>query len=154
MTGFQFYRLATYDRYRQHNSCSLYQQTGWDPFPYHVTSSSGSVPISGHSHSGQTHSRLSKPDSGPPILVEPAHNNRVGSPPRNRDVGTPTVNMLATVHNTHLPQFRSPILEPQAWSPLLSKVIQKPRTTQEGEVILIAPWWPHNCSFHIYYVFV
>ena len=26
--------------------------------------------------------------------------------------------------------------------PLLSKVIQKLRTTQEGEVILIAPWWP------------
>ena len=25
--------------------------------------------------------------------------------------------------------------------PLLSKVIQKLRTTQEGEVILIAPWW-------------
>ena len=26
--------------------------------------------------------------------------------------------------------------------PLLSKVIQKIRTTQEGEVILTAPWWP------------
>ena len=26
--------------------------------------------------------------------------------------------------------------------PLLSKVIQKLRTTQEDEVILIAPWWP------------
>ena len=25
---------------------------------------------------------------------------------------TPTVNMLATVHNTHLSQFRSPILDP------------------------------------------
>ena len=79
--------------------------------------------------------------------------------------GTPTVNMLATVHNTHLPQFMSPILVPQAlaidalsqdWQgrlmfmfplfPLLSKVIQKLRTTQEGEVILISPWWPHNCS--------
>ena len=38
--------------------------------------------------------------------------------------------------------------------PLLSRVIQKLRTTQEGEVILIAPWCPHNHGFHIYYVFV
>ena len=75
--------------------------------------------------------------------------------------GTPTVDMFATVHNIHLPQFMSPISEPgalaidalsQDWQgrsmfmfppfPLLSKVIQKLRTTQEGEVILIAPWWP------------
>ena len=40
--------------------------------------------------------------------------------------------------------------------PLLSKVIQKLRTTQEGEVILIAylPGGHHNHGFHIYYVFV
>ena len=73
--------------------------------------------------------------------------------------------MLATVHNTHLPQFVSPILELRAllidalsqdWQgrsmfmfppfPLLSKVIQKLRTTQEGEMILIAylPGGHHN----------
>ena len=28
--------------------------------------------------------------------------------------GTPTVDMFATVHNTHLPQFISPIPEPRA----------------------------------------
>ena len=28
--------------------------------------------------------------------------------------GTPTVDMFATVHNTHLPQFMSPIPEPPA----------------------------------------
>ena len=73
--------------------------------------------------------------------------------------GTPAVDMFATVHNTHLPQFMSPVPEPQAltidalyqdWHrqlmfmfplfPLLSKVIQKLRTTQEGEVILVAAW--------------
>ena len=67
--------------------------------------------------------------------------------------------MIATVHNTHLPQFVSPILQPRAlaidalpqdWQvrsmfmfppfPLLSKAIQKLRTTQEGEVILIASY--------------
>ena len=68
---------------------------------------------------------------------------------------------FATVCNMHLPQFMSPVPEPRAlaidalsqdWQgrsmymlppfPLLNKVIQKLRTTQEGEVILIAPWWP------------
>ena len=128
---------------------------------------------SGQNHSGQTHSRLSKPDSGPPTFPNQPITTEWGLHPKIGMWGTPTVNMLATVHNTHLPQFMSPILEPQAlaidalshdWQgrlmfmfplfPLLSKVIQKLSTTQEGEVILIAPWWPHNCSFHIYYVFV
>ena len=73
----------------------------------------------GHSHSGQTISGLSKRDSGPPILAEPAHNNRVESPPRKsepdlRDLGTLSMDMFDTVHNTHLPQFMSPILEPRA----------------------------------------
>ena len=69
--------------------------------------------------------------------------------------GTPTVGMFATVHKTHLPQFISQIQEPHAlaidalsqeWQgrsmymyplfPLLSKVIQKLRTTQDGEVAI------------------
>ena len=75
--------------------------------------------------------------------------------------------MLATDHNTHLPQFVSPIMEPRALLidalsqdfppfPLLSKVIQKLRTTEDGEVILIAylPGGHHNHGFHIYFVFV
>ena len=33
----------SYDRYGQHYISVLYQQTGWDPFPYPVTSSTGSV---------------------------------------------------------------------------------------------------------------
>ena len=94
------------------------------------------------------------------------------SPPRNSepnlwDMGnSTTVDMFTTVHNTHLPQFMSPILEPRAlvidalsqvrqgrsmymFSPfrLLSKVIQKLRTIQDGEVILIAPWWPSQLWF-------
>ena len=87
---FSFMGPPTYDSYRQHYLCSLYQQTGWDPFPYPVMSSSGSVPMatnSRHSHPGQTHSGLSKHDrsSGLPISAEPAHNNRVKAPPRNSD---------------------------------------------------------------------
>ena len=74
--------------------------------------------------------------------------------------GTPVVDRFATVHNTHLPQFMALVPEPRAltidalsqdWQGrsmymfppflLLNKVIQKLRTTQTGEVILIAPWW-------------
>ena len=71
--------------------------------------------------------------------------------------GTPVVDMFATVFNACLPQFMSPIPEPRAlvvdalsqdWQgrsmymfppfPLLNKVIQKLRSTQEAEVILVA----------------
>ena len=72
--------------------------------------------------------------------------------------GTPVVDRFATVHNMHLPQFMALVPEPralaidalsQAWQGrsmymfppflLLNKVIQKLRTTQTGELILIAP---------------
>ena len=74
--------------------------------------------------------------------------------------------LVCPVHSTHLTQFMSQIMEPRApaidalsqdWQgqsmymfppfSLLSKVIQKLRTTQEGEVILIAPWWPSQPWF-------
>ena len=80
--------------------------------------------------------------------------------------GTPVVDMFATVSISRLPQFISPVPEPrtlavdalsQDWQgrsmymfppfPLLSKVIQKQRWTQEAEVILIAPWWPKQSWF-------
>ena len=126
---FSFMGPPNYDRYRKHYNCSLYQETGRDPFPYLAMSSSGSVPMatnSRHSHPGQTHSGLSKPKSS-----------------SGRGELQHWTCMLATVHNTHLPQFVSPISEPRAlaidalsqdWQgslmfmfppfPLLSKVIQ------------------------------
>ena len=74
--------------------------------------------------------------------------------------GTPVENRFATVHNMHLPQFMALVPEPRAlainalsqdWQGrsmymfppflLLNKVIQKLRTSQTGEVILIASWW-------------
>ena len=79
---------------------------------------------------------------------------------------TPVVDRFATVHNTHLPQFMALVPEPRAlaidalsqdWQGksmymfppflLLNKVIQKLRTTQTGEMILIAPWWPSQPWF-------
>ena len=80
--------------------------------------------------------------------------------------GTPEVDMFATLSNSHLPRFMSPIPEPRAlavdalsqdWQgrsmymfppfPLLSKVMQKLRSTQVAEVILVAPWWPSQSWF-------
>ena len=80
--------------------------------------------------------------------------------------GTPEVDMFATLSNSHLPRFMSPIPEPRAlavdalsqdWQgrsmymfppfPLLNKVMQKLRSTQVAEVILVAPWWPSQSWF-------
>ena len=80
--------------------------------------------------------------------------------------GTPEVDMFATLSNSHLPRFMSPVPEPRAlavdalsqdWQgrsmymfppfPLLSKVMQKLRSTQVAEVILVAPWWPSQSWF-------
>ena len=71
--------------------------------------------------------------------------------------GTPEVDMFATLSNSHLPRFMSPVPEPRAlavdalsqdWQvrsmymfppfPLLSKVVQKLRSTHVAEVILVA----------------
>ena len=104
--------------------------------------------------------RLSRPNQ--PITIEWSLNPKIVK----RIFRTLIVDMFATVHNTHLPQFMSPIPEPRAlaihalsqdWQgrsmymfpplPLLNKSIQKIRSTQEGEVILIAPWWPSQWWF-------
>ena len=80
--------------------------------------------------------------------------------------GTPEVDMFATVSNSHHPRFMSRVPEPRALSvdalsqdwqgrsmymfppfPLLNKVIQKLRSTQAAEVILVAPWWPKQSWF-------
>ena len=138
------------DRYGQFNSSFLYQQTRRDSVPHLVTSGSGALYVvtsSEHSCPSKTHSRLSERDSRRTLLSQSAD---IG--------GTRVVDMFATVSNSHLPQFMSPILKPRAlavdalsqdWQgrsmymfppfPLLSKVIQKLWSTQEAEVILIAP---------------
>ena len=80
--------------------------------------------------------------------------------------GTPEVYMFATLSNSHLPRFMSPVPEPRAlavdalspdWQgrsvymfppfPLLNKVMHKLRSTQVAEVILVAPWWQSQSWF-------
>ena len=72
-------------------------------------------------------------------------------------VGSPEVDMFATVHNTQLPCSCFQILQHwQGWLmylfppfSLLNKVIQKLGSTQTSEIILIThwrpfqPWFPH-----------
>ena len=77
--------------------------------------------------------------------------------------GTPEVDMFATLSNSHLPRFMSPVPEPRAlavdalsqdWQgrsmymfPLFNRVMQKLQSTQAAEVILVAPWWPSQSWF-------
>ena len=80
--------------------------------------------------------------------------------------GTPEVDMFVTLSNSHLPRIMSPVPEPRAlavdalsqdWQgrsmymfppfPLLNRVMQKLRSTQAAEVILVAPWWPSQSWF-------
>ena len=95
---------------RQQDSCSLYQQTGWDPFPHPVASGSGSVSMatdSRYSHLGQTHSGLPKCDSRPVILAKKAHHDRVASPPRNSEPDIRDVGNSCSGHVYHSPQHAS-----------------------------------------------
>ena len=147
---------SVYDRYRQYHCCSSYQHTGWNPFPHPVAAGSGSLSmatVSRYSHLGQTHSGL--PQCAV-ISAEPAHHDRVVPPPRCGESNIQTVGDSSSGHDClspkHTPpQFMSPVPEPPAlatdalsqdWQgrsmyllppfPLLSKVIQKLRTIQDG----------------------
>ena len=74
---------------------------------------------SGHNSKTQTHSGLPKCDSRPLVPAEPAHHDRVESPPQSREsdiqtVGNSSSDRFATVHNMHLPQFMALVPEPRA----------------------------------------
>jgi hypothetical protein len=80
--------------------------------------------------------------------------------------GIPEIDLFATVYNAQLPVFVSPVPDPRAmavdalslsWEgrwmymfppfPILNVVIRKLHNTLNGEVILIAPWWPSQTWF-------
>ena len=105
-----------YDRYRQHYSSFLYQQIGMDPFPYPVATSSGSFSVASQDIVLRARhildclnviadcvSRKNEPLTTECIVIQ-----IFGT------WGAPAVDMFATVHNTHLLQFMSLILEPPA----------------------------------------
>ena len=109
-----------YDCYGQFDSSVVYQQTRRDPLPHLVTFDSRASPLvrgSEHNSPSKAYPRLSEPDylSRPnqPISTEwslhPEIVRRIF-----RVWGTPEVDMFATVLNSHLPRFMSPIPEPRA----------------------------------------
>ena len=101
---------SCFDSYRQYHCCSLHPQTEWDPFPPPVSSGSGSVSVatdSGHNSKNQTHSGLPKCDSRPVVSAEPAHHDRVESPPRSRESDIQAVGNSSSGHVCHSPQQAS-----------------------------------------------
>ena len=102
-----------YDRYGQFDSSFVYQQTRGDPFPHLVAVDSRASLVRGSEHNSQskTYTRLSERDSRPPIWwsLHPEIVERIF-----RVWGTPEVDMFATLSNSHLPRFISPIPEPRA----------------------------------------
>ena len=108
--GYSITGPSCFDCYRQYHCCSLHQQTRWDPFPPPVAAGSGSVSVasdSGHNSKNQTHSVLPKCDSRPLVLAEPAHHDRVESPPRSRESDIQTVGNASSGQVCHRPQHAS-----------------------------------------------
>ena len=108
--GYSITGPSRFDCCRQHHCCSLHQQTRWDPFPPPVAAGSGSVSValdSGHNSKSQTHSGLPKCDSRPLVSAEPAHHDRVESPPRSRESDIQTVGNSSSGQVCHSPQHAS-----------------------------------------------
>ena len=163
-----------YDRYGQFDSSFVYQQARKDPFPHLVKFDSRASPLfrgSEHNSPSKTFSRLSECDSRPPILSESANSDRVESPTRYREPYLPALGATRSRHVrdcVELPPSLVHVSNSGAKSPSsgcsvsglalevnvhissipsANKVIQKLRSTQVAEVILIAPWWPKQSWF-------
>ena len=163
-----------YDCYRQFDSSFVYQQARRDPFPHLVAVDSRASPLvrgSEHNSPSKVYPRLSEHDSRPPISSESANSDRVVSTPRDRETylqGLGDTRSRHVCNSVELPlssvhvsnsgakspssgcsvsrgQGRSMYMFPLF--PLLNKVIQKLRSTQAAEVVLIAPWWPSQLWF-------
>ena len=123
-----------------------------------------------HNSASQTRSGLPQCDSRQPVSAEPAH-HRVESLPRSRESDIQTVGNSSSGHVCHSPQYASSPVHVSSSGALSNgdrylvtglegevdvivstvspahKVFQKLRTTQTGEVILIAPCWPSQPWF-------
>ena len=163
-----------YDRYGQFDSSFIYQQARRDPFPHLATFDSRTSPLdrgSEHYSPSTTYSRLPERDSRPPISSKSANIDKVVPSPRNRETylqGFVGHQKSTCLHQCPTHTFLSSCLqfwrhEPYRWMlclrtgrggqctcflhSLLIKVIQKLRSTQAAEVILVVPWWPKQSGF-------
>ena len=96
---------SCYDHYRQYHCCSLYQQQGGT---HSHTLLRLEVDLflwldSGYNYLNQTHSGLPQCISRPVISAEPAHHNRVESPPRGWESNIQTVGYYSSGQVCHSP---------------------------------------------------
>ena len=111
-----------YDRYGQFDSSFIYQQARRDPFPHLATFDSRTSPLvrgSEHYSPSTTYSgclnviadHLSRPNQ--PLSTQWSLHQEIVKR-IFRLWGTTKVDMFATLSNSHLPRFMSPIPEPRA----------------------------------------
>ena len=124
-----------------------------------------------HNSPSKTHSRLSERDSRPPISSESANIDRVVPPPRDRETNLQALGDTRSrrvCNSVELPPSSVHVSNSGATSPRggcfvsglagevnvhvssippAQQIIQKLRSTQAAEVILIAPWWPNRSWF-------
>ena len=111
--GYSITGLSCFDRYRQYHCRQYHCCTSTnkvDPFPPPVAAGCGSVSVatdSGHYSASQTHFGLPQCDSRWVISAEPAHHNKVESPPRSRESDIQTVGNSSSGHVCHSPPHAS-----------------------------------------------
>ena len=155
--------------YRQHNSGCLYQQRRGDEIGLSVcptVENSVLVHQAASNPQGTSHPRPAKRDSRQAIQAWPDHSEWSLHPAVFQAVCSrwhqPQVDLFATKFNNKLPQFVSPVPDPQAWAvdalslswedldpyafppaAILGKVVEKLQDYPCNRIILIAPGWPN-----------
>ena len=149
--------------YRQHNSGCLYQQRGGDEVGLSVCPTVENTVLVHQAASnpqGTSHPRPAERDRRQAIQAWPDHSNRVVTSCSRWH--QPQVDLFATRFNNKLPQFVSPVPDPQAWAvdalnlswedldpyavppaAILGKVVEKLQDYPCNRIILIAPGWPN-----------
>ena len=160
------------DSYRQHNSGCLYQQRGGDEVGLSVGPTVENPVLvyqAAGNPQGTSHPRLAERDSRQAIQTWPDHSEWSLHPEVFQAICSwwhqPQVDLFATRFNNKLPQFLSPVPDPQAWAvdalslswedldpyafppaAILGKVVEKLQDYPCNRIILIAPglfsFWP------------
>ena len=158
------------DSYRQHNSGCLYQQRGGDEVGITVCPTVANPVLvyqTADNPQGTSHPRLAERDSRQAIQTWPDHSNRVVTSSRSvpscmLKVAPATSGPVCHQVHKKLPQFVSPVPDPQAWAvdalslswedldpyafppaAILGKVVEKLQDYPCNRIILIAPGWPN-----------
>ena len=158
------------DSYKQDNSGGLYQQRGGDEVRVTVCPAVEN-PVLVHQTTGNpqgtSHPRPSERDRRQAIQTGPDHSDRMVTSSRSvpgfmQPVAPASGRLFATRFNNKLPQFVSPVPDPQAWAvdalslswddldpyafppaAILGKVVEKLQDYPCNRIILIALGWPN-----------